>query len=602
MEALRGSIQLMQTSGNGFCLLGDQPFTAGGDPLGFEELARQLKSVILASRASTPFTIGIEASWGRGKSSLMGRLAEDLQGESSDGVAVETVKFNAWTAEGKDVLEGLVKAVLDAMDPSVLRRALRNERIVGLTRILVQIVASKLGLSSLADDVWNRLSVDAKTRNDINDLVAAAMRSWIAAERDATADPTPQRLLVVFVDDLDRCAPENVLKVFEAIKLYLNAKGIVFVVGYDSTIVSDAVLEKKQYSKQVTGRDYIEKVVQIVCPLPHPTDEEINELLNRYLAESKTTKHFVDAERKLLIDRNARNPRRIKRFVNRFVLAQQLDPNVSLEDADALIKLLILETYFNDFARLLRRAPAEKPTMWNPLGEFLTYVSARSSLQRRSPNDDAARLFELYELGSIDPEPSDALTRLDRAAEEAFVRYAEDRDFLSFVATLSESEQDAILAMAQRRNRLGIDRDITPDEAPPASERPSLVSLQGVRVLWIDDDPETIAAEVEELRKAGVQLRVVENGDAAAQVVKVLRPDVLISDLTRGTDTDAGFKDLERLRTKYEFSGPAIFYVARVSAERRDRATELGARITNDATELMGLVTLAVEESRPVAA
>ena len=585
----------MQTVGNGYCLLGDQPFTSGGDPLGFEELARQLKSVILASRASTPFTIGIEASWGRGKSSLMGRLAADLKSGNNDDVAVETVEFNAWTAEGKDVLEGLVKAVLDTMDPRVLRKALRNQRVLGMSRIAIQIVASRFGLSSLADDVWNRLSVDAKTRNEINDLVAEAMKNWVTAQRDATAELPPKRLLVVFVDDLDRCAPESVLKVFEAIKLYLNAKGLVFVVGYDSTIVSDAVLEKKQYSKQVTGRDYIEKVVQIVCPLPHPTDDEVNQLLRRYLADSRTADLFDDAECKLLIDRNARNPRRIKRFVNRFVLAQQLDPNVSDADAEVLIKLLILETYFSDFARLLRRTPTEKSTTRNPLGEFLMYVSARNSLQRRSANEDALHLFELYELGELDPEPSEALTRLDRAADEAFVRYAEDRDFISFVTPLSQEEQDSILAMAQRRSQLGIDRDAAVEETTTAAPEPqALVLLQGLRILWIDDEPKTIETEVEELRKAGAQVRVVDSGEAAMQVVKALRPDVVISDLTRGADAEAGFDDLERLRTKYDFSGPAIFYVARVSAERRERATELGARITNDRNELMGLVTLAV--------
>src|SRR5215216_4571114 len=110
-----------------FRLLGDQPAHTQSDALGFDAIADELTRIVLSSGAATPFTIGIEADWGMGKSSLMRGVREKLDGANS--ALVTTVWFNAWTADEGEVLEGLIKAVLDRMDPNSLRRALRDDRI-----------------------------------------------------------------------------------------------------------------------------------------------------------------------------------------------------------------------------------------------------------------------------------------------------------------------------------------------------------------------------------------------------------------------------------------------------------------------------------------
>jgi hypothetical protein len=46
-------------------VLNDQPYGSGDDPFGFSKLVLKLRQLIIDSRDSTPFTIGIEASWGR---------------------------------------------------------------------------------------------------------------------------------------------------------------------------------------------------------------------------------------------------------------------------------------------------------------------------------------------------------------------------------------------------------------------------------------------------------------------------------------------------------------------------------------------------------
>jgi hypothetical protein len=218
------------------------------------------------------------------------------------------------------VLEGLIKSVLDKIDPNILRRTVRRKHLMGGFRVAALIVAGLLRVDNLVDKIWDRVASDPRARNQMRDLMGHAMDQWMSKGR------TPgRRLLVVFIDDLDRCSPANVFQVFEAVKLYLDTPGFVFVIGFDSTVVSEAILEEKKYSKVITSRDYLEKIIQIQYRVPVPDDEQVQAFISRCLESSSTTELFDPAMQSLVVDRNNRNPRKIKRFVNMFVLEYGLD-------------------------------------------------------------------------------------------------------------------------------------------------------------------------------------------------------------------------------------------------------------------------------------
>jgi CheY-like chemotaxis protein len=582
----------------GFRLLGDQPYRERQDPFNFSELAADLRSLILSSRNSTPFTIGIEAAWGRGKSSLMGQLHDELRARNTeDGVEIRPVSFNAWTAEGQDVLEGLVKSVLEAMDKNALRRALRNKRMVSALKIPLYLVAGWLRVGNLVDEAWNAMSADARTRNQVNEVVTKAMRDWFAHVGEAG----PDRLIVVFIDDLDRCTPENVLKVFEGLKLYLDAPGFVFVIGYDEGVITEAIASEKQYTQRATGRDYVEKIVQIVFRIPQPTDDEIDGLLTHFMSDSRTTDLFDDAGRKLVIDRNGRNPRRMKRFINRFILDYQLDAVSQDLDPELLIKLLILETYFPEFARLFGTATGK-----NPIQEFLDFLAAREQL--RMGEDTSEVVQDVFRSYGIAPRDStqESLAQLEQEAPEIFARLARDDDFLSLARSLEgSSDQELLLAKVQRRQELEV--TIPPSEeyggggdigssasAGSSSSAPDLAALKGRRILWIDDHPSNNAKIVDQLRSYGAIVELADSGRAAQAIIRSFSPDILISDVGRGGDSNAGFDDLRALRGEGLYSGPAVFYSSRISTAMRSAASELNAPIVSAQLDLLRAIGDAV--------
>lgn len=586
----------MESQKQSYQILGDQPFLGDDDPFGFVAVAHELKNLILRSRDATPFTIGIEASWGRGKSSLMGQLIREFEKsekvapteESEAGVEIRKVPFNAWSAEGSDVLEGLIKSVLNSMDPSLLRRSLRNQKIIGYLRVPFLILASSLRLGGLADEIWARLSVDARRRNQINEVVRGAMEDWRKRALKKTGKGSKDRLIIVSIDDLDRCSPENVLKVFEAVKVYLNAPGFIFIIGYDRDAISDAILDQKNYSKEVTGVAYIEKIVQTVFRIPLPDEDQINALLEFYLEASGTSSIFDENDRKLLIDRNSRNPRRIKRFINRFILDYRLDESSVEYDPELLIKVLLFETYFPSFARRLYEFESKK----NPLQEFLDFSAAYAELQRDEADQAVAQAFFFYGL-SNQGSAQERLASLKGAVPESFNSLITDSTFTSLVGTFSKIEdQEMLIKRVQRRKALNIapeSQSLSEPSGTRTDEAEADVKFDGASIVWIDDHPENNHGMIEwlVLRRAFVHQST--TSDEALATVASMHPTLVISDIDREGDQKAGFKDIARIQSE-GYSGPVIFYTATITRSRREAAADLGAMIIDTEEQLRSAI------------
>jgi hypothetical protein len=106
---------------------------------------------------------------------------------------------------------------------------------------------------------------------------------------------------------------------------------MVFVVGYDRDVVSDAILDVKLFDPSV---------------------------------------------RTLTIEQNARSPRRIKRFINAFSLEYGLDTEWETMGVETLVRVLIIDVYFPDFGRLLRARQR-----LDPVADFHNYVAVRDGLR-----------------------------------------------------------------------------------------------------------------------------------------------------------------------------------------------------------------------------
>ncbi len=147
--------------------------------------------------------------------------------------------------------------------------------------------------------------------------------------------PTPEgpQRLVVFVDDLDRCLPEKAIQVLEALKLFLDVAGCIFVLALDSEAIESAI--RRRYQGEVKAREYLEKIVQVPFVLPP--------------IEAGPMRSYVQALAPALPDPRCAevfavglgaNPRQVKRILNIFLLLSRLvERRPELKDAIHPVRL-----------------------------------------------------------------------------------------------------------------------------------------------------------------------------------------------------------------------------------------------------------------------
>ncbi|MEU8998994.1 P-loop NTPase fold protein [Streptomyces caniferus] len=280
-----------------FALLNDEPVAGPGeDLLGAGRAARQLAGLLVASRASTPITLAVDAGWGMGKSSLM-RLVDAEPAQAPE-------VHNAWTSQGADALEGLIKSVLMRFDRRVLRRALQrlSERraLLRAVRAVTTIAAGPFGAAGLVDELWRTLSVDSQARNEMRGAIGDLVQEW-----SQTEGFLPRRLLVVFIDDLDRCSEETVLAVCEAVKVYLDVPGLAFVIGCDrSALAPNGLLRDLSPASSA----FMEKIFQTSYRIPVADQEGVREYIRRCARTVGIDQLLDERLTTMLAERSARNP------------------------------------------------------------------------------------------------------------------------------------------------------------------------------------------------------------------------------------------------------------------------------------------------------
>jgi CheY-like chemotaxis protein len=389
-------------------------------------------------------------------------------------------------------------------------------------------------------------------------------------------------------------------------KLYLDASGMVFVIGFDKDIVSDAILHEKQYSKSVTSRQYLEKLIQINYRIPAPTDTQSAALMTAYMSDSNTAALFDESAQSLVIERNTRNPRRIKRFINGFILEYKVDPDWEELGAETLVRILIIYFYFPQFAVLLDDRSR------NPISEFLDYLLVRRVMRGGGTEPEHAEVDRILTDHGLPkdhpvgvPEEENALQRLEKELPEIFPELADHDDFVSLMEGFRDAPQrerlHAKLGHRSETPQAAVFEQAAVKQAPQVPEGPDIqVPLAGLNILWIDDRPEGNMSLIQQIERRGGRVVVAKTGAQAIQQLSSGQPvDLIISDIARGANENAGFEDLEQIRAETGYHGRFVFYSSRVTPSRRERAVSLQASITADPLEVMGLIDKTALELQP---
>ncbi len=312
----------------------------------FDDFAVTLARLIAAKETATPLTIGISGKWGAGKTTLLRRIQKMLDATSAlydptQPAILEfcgsdespqalfrpcrTVWFNAWKyADEEQLLVALIRVIVQEMsrddvvsqvlakllDPAYPRRDV-VATVLGWFSIKVGAVDLKPNTGQPRE---TRFSEKTATLDLFSEALDRLMAAWVHRSLDMMKVDQKKGVLVVFVDDLDRCLPPKMVQVLEAVKLFMDKEGGVFVLGADTEIVRQAI--EKQYEtagvKGQSASDYLEKIMQLRFELPVSSHDDMQTLLD---GEKIIGADWGDSWR-LLITGAEINPRKVKTFVN----------------------------------------------------------------------------------------------------------------------------------------------------------------------------------------------------------------------------------------------------------------------------------------------
>jgi predicted KAP-like P-loop ATPase len=248
-------------------LSGDRPLeNPKDDRLGYASFAKHLAQAIREMVPAEGIVISINGPWGSGKTTVLNFIKFYLEQISEDNKA-EVICFNPWWFSGwEDFTQGFFSEVSQTIDP-------RNKTVRQIKKILINLGkfvdrAPKPG-GFLTDFIvktftWlSRLCV--KTKPGIAELRRKA----------AELLQSQEQRFVVFIDDVDRLNADEVRELFRTIKAIAGLPNIVYVVAFDKQVVTSALGSMQGLS----GKDYLEKIVQLPFDLPLPDRTSIRQIL-----------------------------------------------------------------------------------------------------------------------------------------------------------------------------------------------------------------------------------------------------------------------------------------------------------------------------------
>ena len=210
------------------------------DALGRDKFAATLESIV-SVYAETGCVISLNGEWGTGKTTFVKMLSQDMRNKG-----YHPLYFNAWT---NDFVSDPLGALLSELK-EIFPKTDKWDKVITLGgKIAVDVVAQatksiiekKLGID--VKDIAKTISSDLKKGIDEYSEQKKAFEDFKQALQEYVTDNTtaPDKPVVFFVDELDRCNPHFAVQVLERIKHLFDIPNVIFVIVINKHQLGHAV-------------------------------------------------------------------------------------------------------------------------------------------------------------------------------------------------------------------------------------------------------------------------------------------------------------------------------------------------------------------------
>ena len=316
----------------------DEPLEKRGeDSLKIKKYSNALVSFI--KNSMTPMTIGIQGSWGSGKTSLLNTIYAQLDdaNEHEESKDFKVIWINSWEnslmATPEEALIKIINEIINGLnevDPSLTNVKKVKEAATTAAKGILRVGAGILGGAAGSEVVTEVL----ESSNSIKQL-----REELSRLVHAIRESESQRVdkIVIFVDDLDRVDPPEAVKILELLKNIFNIPGCVFVLAIDYDVVIKGLKDKfgkRTPENEYEFRAFFDKIIQLPFLMPvqnYDIGNYVNDLL-RQIGFQDENVIDVDFVNQVVDNTIGGNPRTIKRLINSLALIKIVNEEGEDED------------------------------------------------------------------------------------------------------------------------------------------------------------------------------------------------------------------------------------------------------------------------------
>ena len=391
------------------------------DYIDFEYIAELVNEIVMDD-SLLPASIGVYGDWGSGKSSIMSISQEELCKKDN---AALIINFNAWLFEDYgDAKNTVINCILDQIEERIKDKETLKDKFkhlrksISVFELSTALMKNSSSIISLILNPLNFIGVVENTSKGIVESIEGiknryeaivsheSLRNDVANFRNdfgKLIEDSDISRVVIYVDEMDRCLPDTILEIFEAMRLFLFTGKVAFVFGADERQIAYAIRQK--YSDSIfetehkinIGKEYLEKIIQYPIRIPTMTvpetemyltflfcskflsKEEFQSLkcdcINQFRANTSRFElpdkvaefanfndisNFYSLARKISYLLNSGlngNPRQFKRFLNEFEMRKKVAKLKKIEiDEKVLVKMMMLQyvkpNIFADFIEL----------------------------------------------------------------------------------------------------------------------------------------------------------------------------------------------------------------------------------------------------------
>lgn len=256
------------------------------DKIGRTEIVNNVCGLIHSLKKDENFCLAINGAWGSGKSFVLGLIEEKLRQVPEYVV----IKYDAWeNSFYSDPLISILSCVLDGIEGkynslSIGKDRLINAAIVGvdaLANLSPKIAALKTAIDGIKAVIkCFRTPISAEALDDFKSYQKLLKETKEALCKITQAEETPERRtkLVILVDEIDRCLPNDQLKILERLHHLFDVKNCAVIITMNQDCVARTI--KTMYGTD--GYEYLRKFFNFSFRLTTSSNEYLKNLLDGY--------------------------------------------------------------------------------------------------------------------------------------------------------------------------------------------------------------------------------------------------------------------------------------------------------------------------------